>query len=1152
MNWKLPEPIKDVSFTVEPDGVWLRAAWGEITDWPQLRSRPARNRLGRVMPAVIAQLLELGLASVENGALKIPHAQFARLEENGIDAFEDVAPWAPFTLELNSSGALGLPDFRYRYRFYLGRQAVYPERLGGFVRRGEGDVYRLDGQTLALIEAVEWFNALPAEKKEAQAYLKFAEIKGLAEGTGAGLDRYLGRQRVLVPSRLALDIVTDAQGRISFVPRIDGVADEAMRQAFFQRGGADEAYAINHDGEQIYVVLDDVQRETLRRMQKVDKRGGAEKIRVLRDPQSIFDGVGDAIDLSGFGPRVRGIGDFPFVAQPYYSAGTGIFDGIKREQSNDGTASSAGIQVRYAGDEDEITNVEFDSAQEILEFQRQVHEAYRNGKGVVDFKGKTILLEDEFRQAIDELAEKVGGPKAKKDDKQRSYLLIYTNEAVLEHEEGAAAAEETVSLELPCSLKPEVMLKAHQKEGVRWLQQNYLLGEKGRRGCLLADDMGLGKTLQVLTFLAWLIERGDIAGGADPEAAPWRPILIVAPVILIENETWLQDMRQFFAADGAIFTPHLVLRGKKLEEFRTTRGKEVEVGQAVLDLDRICRHRVVLTNYETIVNYQHSFARMRDRWSVVITDEAQEYKTANTKISHALKSLSPRFRIAATGTPVETKLSDVWNLFDFLQPGPLLGSLTEFRRNYEDRLSEPNGGALPELKKRLRFNRADAYLLRRDKKTSLLELPKKYEHKLPCELSAEQRQMHLELLGSVGRGGKNGHPLKVIPQLQRLYQHPALIPRYEPMSADAAMRSCPKLAAVIECLKSIRAKSEKVLIFTRSLDAQHLLISVLNEVFRLEVEVVNGSTSRNSDAQGADRTRKAIVNRFRESTGFNALILSPDVAGIGLTIVEANHVIHYGRWWNPAKESQATDRVYRIGQQRDVHVYHPIARDPRGEFETFDEKLDQLIERRLQLAADFLSPMPDENQLGQELFGSLLNQTERQAPQPASPPLGKEDVKRLSDSHFAALVAALEQSNGRQVFLTPKHGNGGIDVVSIQGTSIRLIQCRRFQPGQAGVEIAEDAIAELLSAGDLYSARISLLRVGMFTLGLALATNGQPTKAAHREAKEQGVELMTENSLMKNLQLASPTRLAIEAQLQSRCRSMNELLVEISAVTGKF
>lgn len=970
MNWKLPDPIKGVSLTIEPDGVWLRAEWENIGDWQQLRGQRALNRLGRLLPAVIPQLQELGLASLENGGLKIPHDQFAQLEQNGIDAFESVAQWAPFTLELESSGSLGLPDFRYLHRFYLGSQMVYPERLGGFVRRSE-EIYRLDGQTLALIESVERFNALPPEERAEKAYLNFAAIKGLAEGTGAELDRYLGKQRVLIPSRLALDIVTDEQGRISFAPRIDGVADDAMWQAFAAQGRVDSVYTINQDGQQVYVALDENQREILRRMQLVRWLGGAEKTEALRDPQAVFDGIAAEIDLSDFGPRVRGIGDFPFIAQPYYNAGTGIFDGIEREPL-DGEAFNAGIQFRYA--DGSVEKVEFDSPQEILDLQRDTADAHRSGKGVVEFKGKSILLDDEFRSALDELAEQVGGhAKAKKQegDKQRRYLLIHTNEAALEYDEGSAAADNPVQLELPRSVKSDVELKDHQREGIRWLQQNYLLGATGRRGCLLADDMGLGKTLQVLTFLAWLIERGEIAAGPNPEAAPWRPILIVAPVILIENETWLQDMRRFFAADGAIFSPHLILRGKTLEEFRTARGREVERGQAMLDLDRICQHRVVLTNYETIVNYQHSFARMRDRWSVVITDEAQEYKTANTKISHALKSLSPRFRIAATGTPVETKLSDVWNLFDFLQPGPLLGSAQEFRRNYEDRLTEPGGAALTDLKTRLLFSRHDAYVLRRDKQTSLPGLPKKYEHKLICELSAEQRQKHLELLGRVARGGTEGQPLKIIPQLQRLYQHPALIPRYEPTTANEAINRCPKLAAVVECLKSVRAKSEKALIFTRSLDAQQLLIGVLNEVFRLDVEVVNGSTSRNGDKKGAERTRKAIVNRFRESSGFNVLILSPEVAGVGLTIVEANHVIHYGRWWNPAKESQATDRVYRIGQQRDVHVYHPIAKDPRGEFETFDEKLDQLIERRLRLAADFLSPMPAEDELGQEFFGSL-------------------------------------------------------------------------------------------------------------------------------------------------------------------------------------
>src|SRR2546425_5092239 len=114
-----------------------------------------------------------------------------------------------------------------------------------------------------------------------------------------------------------------------------------------------------------------------------------------------------------------------------------------------------------------------------------------------------------------------------------------------------------------------------------------------------------------------------------------------------------------------------------------------------------------------------------------------------------------------------------------------------------------------------------------------------------------------------------------------------------------------------------------------------------------------------------------MVQRFRDHSGFNVIVLSPDVAGIGLTLVEANHVIHYGRWWNSAKESQATDRVYRIGQMRDVHVYYPIATDPEGAFEAFDEKLDALIQRRRQLAQDFLAPMPREEALERELLTDL-------------------------------------------------------------------------------------------------------------------------------------------------------------------------------------
>jgi SNF2 family DNA or RNA helicase len=119
----------------------------------------------------------------------------------------------------------------------------------------------------------------------------------------------------------------------------------------------------------------------------------------------------------------------------------------------------------------------------------------------------------------------------------------------------------------------------------------------------------------------------------NADAAPWDPILIVMPVILLQNETWPEDMRKFFHGDGAIFTPYLVLHGAELQKMRRpqTIGKETALGDTVLDLERFRQYRVILTNYETITNYQHSFARMTSHWSVVVTDEAQEYKTPSTK-----------------------------------------------------------------------------------------------------------------------------------------------------------------------------------------------------------------------------------------------------------------------------------------------------------------------------------------------------------------------------------------------------------------------------------------------------------------------------------------------------------------------------------------
>lgn len=1144
-TWIIAEPSDGLKLLAKDDGVWL-CADSPITPAGllDLRQFHPRDRLGRLLPTLIPQLREMGIASAEDSGFRIGYRDFSNLKtDHDIDAFDRLAPWTPWILQLETEGSPGIENFRYSYRFFAGHQVVYPERLGCFVRRFE-KVYQLDHQSYGLVEAIETFNALPSEQKSGGcAFIRFAEVKGLAEEIGADLDQFLLTEKVVVPSEIALDIIAEEEGRISFAPKIDGVPEDGMRRAFFAFDEVQEVYSLDDtDGGRIRVVLNEAQREVLRRMQRVRHLGGAQKAQVLRDPGCVFDGVAEGVR---FGPRVEGIGDFPFVARPFLQrSSTGIFDDPESAgEPPERRTFSAGLTCEYA--DGSVEQVHFTSREQLHEFRHCVTTARESGAGVVEFHGKSILVDASLVRGLDELMTRVTPSVAASQEKAgdpRRYVLIYTNESQLEYEDKntAPAAHCVRGSGLPESLKPET-LKTHQRKGLEWLQRCFL---RRRNGCLLADDMGLGKTLQVLSFLAWFIERGEIAPGSkNPDAAPWLPILIVTPLSLLENETWIDDMRKFFRADGEVFTPWIALHGNRLKEFRREAGVETVVGEPVLDTGRFSNYRLILTNYETVVNYQHSFAGMGEGWSVVVTDEAQEYKTPSTKVSHAMKSLAPRFRIACTGTPVETRLMDLWNIVDFLQPGRLLGSAQEFSKTYEQPFQAGETGTLTSvasrLKQRLRLGEEDAFVLRRDKGNTLPDLPAKHEHVLECDLSARQRDWHTDLVARARSGGPENHPFSLIDQLLKVYQHPMLVPRYEPLSHREAVEQCPKLKRVLDCLRDVRKKSEKALIFTRSLNMQQILASVIREEFKMDVDIINGATSRKGDTHNTRANRQEIVKRFRGTPGFSVLIVSPDVAGLGLTLVEANHVIHYGRWWNPAKESQATDRVYRIGQTRDVHVYYPIAKDPFGEFVTFDEKLDALIKRRRQMAAEFLAPMPTEDQLRKELWEEVMNDPNSSG---AAQAITDDYVQTLPWDRFEALVAVLEEKRGSRVLLTPRAGDDKADVLALYGKELRLIQCKHTT---WGASIDAEALAEVVTALDLYRNRYLRSVYHSHVLRPVVTTNGTFTSAARSHAKERDVELISHQELCVMLGRYACTPGEVEAMEARRLQSMCDLRAAI-------
>jgi len=904
----------------------------------------------------IEQLTEMGLGTKEPTGFLLPYHKFDDAIDSGINIVEGWVKDCPYLLKIDRQSDLGRPDFRYRYQLLEeGRPALY-DRLGHFIRRvASQEIFRLDSQSYALLEAMDSFNNMPLnERTQQQSWLTFAKVKGCATEVGAALDSTLGSVDVVIPSTIGLDI-SEENGTLTFLPTCPEMGAEEFQLVFDRNSEVEGLYTVDRPGlGKVRIVLSDIQKEVLKRMKRVRRVSGPQKQSLLDNPAQVFDGVLDAVDLP-YGERVIGIGSFVFTPVPRSSTGESEMSGLLRHTPDSADQPSP----------------------ETLEGETASAGPRENGPNSVE---KVPGSEHSVECPQDEATQSEIAPGRMSGETGKKFLLIDTNEesvkdAVLELARQAVAHEHSVPYQRPLALRADLILHPHQQAGIHWMQTCRRIGD--RSGVLLADDMGLGKTLQILSFLAWAIETKSMPD-VSHDRSPYRPILIVVPLILLENNTWEGEMESFFEGHGAIFLPVLKLHGKTVERLRIQdSGKETDIGRPVLDLDEIQRHRVVLTNYETLRNYQHSFAYVRNGkslWSAIITDEAQEHKVPNSKISHAVKALSADFRIGSSGTPVENRLLDLWNIMDALQPGRL-GSAREFTQSYETRQdNEGREESLRALREQLLIQKPHAFLLRRDK-SQVTTLPKKTTEKLLCNMSETEVGLHMELLRELQRREDKSKFLVVLQRFARLYQHPSLVDGDgDNLSAEELITQSSKLRQVVAELHRIRGSREKVLIFARHVAVQSLLAKVLQSEFQIPVRIINGSTQRSVELGGAN-SRRAILDEFRARSGFNLIILSPFVAGIGLTITEANHVIHYGRWWNPAVESQATDRAYRIGQTKDVVVYLPILTDPAGRIPlTFDQRLDALMDRKYSLARDFLRPLPAEDELEGELHRDLMRE----------------------------------------------------------------------------------------------------------------------------------------------------------------------------------
>lgn len=826
-------------------------------------------------------------------------------------------------------------------------------------------------------------------------------------------------------------------------------------------------------------------------------------------------------DLSGYSARIEGIG----VEKAYYSPY------IAKKDAGDGWFPDNVVPLVVYRPKDGGEPVAVPTSKAAIEaLERDTTAAIRDGKDAVRVSwlpdpipvGEATSIVETFKSIFDDiesggssLPPDGGGSKFPKGEPP-AQLILRANIQKIEYEELRREALQAVPRlpMIPNAIRPEVSLLPHQVEGLAWMQHLYSLQSDYQvRGAILADDMGLGKTFQLLALMADLLER-------DPNIAP---MLVVAPVSLLEN--WEEEAKKFFAP-GSL--PLLTAYGSGLDGLKVPRN---QIEQRLQTDDRLVKFlvpdwvgsaKVVLTTYETLRDLEFSFAAQK--WSLMVCDEAQKIKNPAAMVTRAAKKQNVDFKIACTGTPVENTLADLWCLFDFVQPG-LLGALNDFG----DRYRRPIEANTAEEKERVAELRAriEPQVLRRMKSVVAKNLPPKIivEDCRSLKLSAVQRNLYARSVESFKkRNDGAGHsPFKNHLGLLHYLRLVCTDPRphgqgvFKPEPVGTYRAKAPKLDWLLATLKTIKDKGEKVIVFCEFREIQRLLQHYINVEFGIRPDIINGDTSASASHTGSRQKR---IRAYQEMPGFGVIILSPVAVGFGVNIQKANHVVHYTRTWNPAKEDQATDRAYRIGQERPVYVYYPVV--SAEDFTTFDVKLDQLLTYKRKLAEDMLNGSGDIGPGEFTLADVVSNSDARDIDERVTIDI----ALRMNGQHFECLAGVLWSKLGFTCYRTPSTKDYGVDVVALRGTTGKLIQAKTS--GTDGARLGWDAVKEVVAGEAFYQRRHPKVKFEKVCL-----TNQLFNSHATENASLNKVELLDQGDLTNLLEKHNVTILEVERMLHT-------------------
>ena len=559
---------------------------------------------------------------------------------------------------------------------------------------------------------------------------------------------------------------------------------------------------------------------------------------------------------------------------------------------------------------------------------------------LVRIRGKWVEVDpNEIEHAIRSWERRrVGGPLSLLDalrlatDNEGLPLVEIEAEGELAGLLGALPADAAL-LPIPVPDTFQGTLRPYQQYGLQWLT---FLRHWGLNGCL-ADDMGLGKTIQVLCHLLQVRSAGE-----------HPPALLVCPTSLVEN--WRREAEKF-APSLRVYVHHGAGRIRErpstplpiadaedalpADDDPSTPVPEAGEGAfsaAVAGMD------LVVTTYPLALRDAEMLAKVS--WDTLILDEAQNIKNPEARQTRAIRGLPAGSRLAMTGTPVENRLTDLWSLMEFLNPG-FLGSQRAFRREYATPIEREQDA---EASARLR-TLTRPFLLRRVKTdpTVIQDLPPKLEMEVVCTLTPEQATLYAavteELLAAAESAEgiqRRGLILSSLARLKQICNHPA----HFLQDSSALPGRSGKLQRLQEMLEEILSVGEAALVVTQFAEMGTLLQGHLSGTLGCEVLFLHGGVPR--------ARRVTLVERFQAADGPPVMLLSLKAGGVGLNLTRANHVFHYDRWWNPAVENQATDRAFRIGQQRQVQVHKFVCAG------TLEEHIAKLIEQKKVLAENIV------------------------------------------------------------------------------------------------------------------------------------------------------------------------------------------------------